>query len=237
LPEKAKGRVVIRHYRRGGKVQKFIKDIFWGRSRPLRELWIGHQAMEQGVPTAEIVAACHTNVFWRLHRGDLISKEIVPGKDLATYLAELPQPLPKERVLEKRKAVAMVGTLVRKMHDVGIFHGDLNLKNIILQVSESGDIKGYIIDFDKSFLRSPLREKMRVRNLFRLNRSAEKFKRQGLPITRSDVLRFLLAYYQNHSDFKTLLLDLNRQYRRHRRYHRFGTKLVTPFKKDGVSFT
>ena len=232
LPEEAKGRAVIRHYRRGGKVQKLIKDIYWGRSRPLQELWIGHRAMEKGVPTAEILAVCHTKVFWKLHRGDLISKEIVHGKDLATYLRELHQPLSKESMLQKWKAVGIVGALVRKMHDVGIFHGDLNLKNIILQIIDCQNIKGYIIDFDKSLLKSPLSEKMRVRNLLRLNRSAEKFKKQGLPITRSDILRFLLAYYQHPSDFKTLLMDLNRQYSRNIRYHRFGTKLLSPFKKD-----
>jgi tRNA A-37 threonylcarbamoyl transferase component Bud32 len=232
LPGEAKGRAVLRHYRRGGRVQKFIKDIYWGKSRPLQELWIGHRAAEKGLPTAEILAACHTKVFWKFHRGDLISKEIVHGKDLATYLAELSQPLSKEDILKKREAAAIVGTLVRKMHDVGIFHGDLNLKNIILQSNESGNISGYIIDFDKSSLHSPLSEKMRVRNLLRLNRSAEKFKKQGLPITRSDVLRFLLAYCQNPSDVKTLLMPLNRQYSRHMRYHRFGTKLLRPFKRD-----
>ncbi|MBW1678861.1 MAG: hypothetical protein JRJ08_01750 [Deltaproteobacteria bacterium] len=229
LPEPGKERVVIRHYRRGGKVQKFITDLYWGSSRPLRELWVGYQAMEKGIPTAEILAVCHTQVFWKFHRGDLVSREIMNGKDLANYLKGLPQPLSKENILQKRKVIETVGNLVRKLHDGGIFHGDLNLKNIILQISRPRTIKGYIIDFDKSFIKSTLSENMRIRNLLRLNRSAEKFKREGLPLTRSDTLRFLLSYYQNPFDFKTLLKDLNRRYERHLRFHCLGKKILSLF--------
>jgi len=236
LPESAQGRAVIRHYQRGGKVQNFVKDIYWGRSRPLQELWIGHRAMAEGIPTAEILAACHTTIFWKLHRGDLISKEIEHGKDLATYLAALSQPLSAKNMLQKRETIAIVGTLIRKMHDVGIFHGDLNLKNIVLQFRTDGNIRCYIIDFDKSSFLAPLPEKMRVRNLLRLNRSAEKFKNQGLPITRSDVLRFLQAYYQKPRDLRVLFRDLNSQYRRHMRYHRLGSRLVYPFKRNYVLY-
>ncbi len=118
---------------------------------------------------------------------------------------------------------------MRSMHDAGIFHGDLNLKNIILQTTDPQNIKGYLIDFDKSFIRSHLRETLRIRNLLRLNRSAEKFKNQGLPITRTDVLRFLLAYFQNPPDFKARVKDLNHQYKRHMRFHRWGENFQSSF--------
>jgi hypothetical protein len=115
------------------------------------------------------------------------------------------------------------------MHEAGIYHGDLNLKNIILQTTDPLNIKGYLIDFDKSFARSYLRENLRIRNLLRLNRSAEKFKNQGLPIRRTDALRFLLAYFQNPQDFKTRFKNLNIQYKRHMRFHRLGEQLSKLF--------
>lgn len=229
LSENGKERLIIRHYQRGGKVQKFTSDLYWGASRPLRELWVGYQAMEKGIPTAEILAACHTKVFGQLHRGDLVSREIMNGKDLASYLKCLPQPLSKKNILQKRKAIETVGNLIREMHDAGIFHGDLNLKNIILQISGPRTIKGYIIDFDKSIVKSRLNKKMRIRNLLRLNRSAEKIKKEGLPITWTDALRFLLAYYQNPPNFRTLLKDLSRRYERHMRFHRLGKKILSLF--------
>jgi tRNA A-37 threonylcarbamoyl transferase component Bud32 len=229
IPGEANERIVIRHFHRGGMIHKLIPDLYFGTSRPLKELWVGYRAKEKGVSTADIVAACQTKVFWKFYRGDLVTREIKPGKDLPTYLKELEQPLAKGKVLEKRSVIKVVGELVRSMHDAGIFHGDLNLKNIILQTNDPQNIKGYLIDFDKSFVRSSLRENLRMRNLLRLNRSAEKFKNQGLPITRTDVLRFLLAYFQNPQDFKSRIKKLNQQYKKHMRLHRGGEKLSKLF--------
>jgi len=51
-----------------------------------------------------------------------------------------------------------------------------------------------LIDFDRSYRKPSLTLKERMRNLFRLNRSVEKWKRVGLPVTRTDRWRFFLAY-------------------------------------------
>lgn len=229
LPGEANERIVIRHFQRGGMIHRLIPDLYFGTSRPLKELWVGYRVKEKGVPAADIVAVCHTKVFWKFHRGDLVTGEIKHGKDLATYLKELGQPLAKGKVLEKRSVIKKVGELVRSMHEAGIFHGDLNLKNIILQTTDSQNIKGHLIDFDKSFIRAHLKENLRTRNLLRLNRSAGKFKNQGLPITRTDVLRFLSAYFQNSPDFKARLKNLNQQYKKHMRLHRWGERISKLF--------
>ena len=224
-----KERIVIRQYHRGGKIQKFNSDIYWGSSRPLKELWIGYQAMEKGIPTAEVIAACHHRVFWLFYRGHLVSREIMNGRDIISYLDSLSRPLNREEIIQKRKAIKTVGSLIRKMHDVGIWHADLNLKNIILQLDNEHKLQGYIIDFDKSRIKSRLSENERVQNLLRLNRSVEKFKRKGIPLTRTDTIRFLLAYFQNPSNFSKVLRGLNRRYKRHLRYHSLGKKILNLF--------
>ena len=225
LPGEANERIFIRHFQRGGMIQKLIPDLYLGTSRPLKELWVGYRAREKGVPCAEIIAACHTKVFWKFHRGDLVTREIKDGKDLPAYLAELKRPLKKEKIFEKRSVIKKVGEAMRLMHEAGIFHGDLNLKNIILQTVDPKNIKCYLIDFDKSFFRSHLKKRLKTRNLLRLNRSAEKFKKHGLPITRTDALRFLSAYFQNPTGLKARIKDLNFQYQRRMRLHRFGAKV------------
>jgi len=133
------------------------------------------------------------------------------------------------KILKKRGVIKKAGALVRSMHDAGIFHGDLNLKNIVLQTNKPRQITCYLIDFDKSFVRAHLREHLRIRNLLRLNRSTEKFKNQGLPITRTDALRFLSAYFQNPPDFKARLKKINRWYKYHMHLHRWGEKLSKLF--------
>ena len=221
-------RVVVRQYRRGGPIQKYVSDIYLGSSRPFRELWLTDLAAERGIPTAEIVAACHTNVFLGLHRGHLVSKEIKGGKDLGTYLEDLDRPVMGRRVVEKRKVIYAVGDLVRKMHDAGIFHADLNLKNIIVQIGDAGDIRVYLIDFDKSAVRESLNDRKRRQNLMRLNRSAQKFKKNGVSITRTDAVRFLRAYYRQDSGaFREVLDQLNKQYGRHIYLHDLGARLLS----------
>lgn len=225
FPGIGNGGIVIRQYRRGGKVQRFVSSLYWGASRPLQELWVSTQAQARGVATAEIIAACHLDVCGLLHRGYLVSREIPAGQDLADYLVSLPHPLPRARLLQKRKAVEKLGTLVRTMHDAGIWHADLNLKNLVLEGGDAEAGRGYVIDFDKSKVYASLPERKRINNLLRLNRSAEKFKAMGLPLTRTDVLRFLRAYYQGRPEFKMIVLDLARRYQRHRFFHQLGRKL------------
>jgi tRNA A-37 threonylcarbamoyl transferase component Bud32 len=79
--------------------------------------------------------------------------------------------------------------LLRQFHQAGFFHGDLQLKNIL--VSEE---KPFLIDFDHSYQRGILTAPEKRKNLLRLNRSVEKWKRLGLPISRTDRLRFFKAY-------------------------------------------
>jgi tRNA A-37 threonylcarbamoyl transferase component Bud32 len=108
---------------------------------------------------------------------------------LTQYFQEIgAQPSP-ENLLQKRKTIRSVGFLIRQFHKAGFYHGDLQLKNILV----AGD-QILLIDFDRSYQKPTLPIQKRMKNLLRLNRSAEKWKRSGLPITRTDRWRFFLAY-------------------------------------------
>jgi len=95
----------------------------------------------------------------------------------------------RENISSKRKKIRSVGHLIRQFHEAGFFHGDLQLKNILA----AGD-QLLLIDFDRSYRKSALSTRERMKNLLRLNRSAEKWRRLGLPVTRTDRWRFFLAY-------------------------------------------
>ena len=60
-----------------------------------------------------------------------------------------------------------IGIEVRKMHDLGIYHGDLNITNIMID-EKKGNI--FILDFDKSHFRK-IDESVGKSNLKRLKRS------------------------------------------------------------------
>ena len=65
-----------------------------------------------------------------------------------------------------------VGSVVRRFHQRGVFHADLNAHNILLD--KSGEV--YLIDFDKCRLRKTQRS-WQLKNLNRLRRSLNKLKR------------------------------------------------------------
>ena len=60
-----------------------------------------------------------------------------------------------------------IGIEIRKMHDLNIYHGDLNITNIMID-KESGSIS--ILDFDKSYFRKIKKHHIKS-NLDRLKRS------------------------------------------------------------------
>jgi tRNA A-37 threonylcarbamoyl transferase component Bud32 len=75
-----------------------------------------------------------------------VTKELTDSQDLWTALrgdfidqAGLPAIL---------KAVAVT---LRALHEEGVYHSDLNLKNILVRM-ESNGVAGYVIDFDKARL-------------------------------------------------------------------------------------
>ena len=88
------------------------------------------------------------------------------------------------------KVFHSVATSLRLLHREGVYHSDLNLKNILVKVEPAG-VKGYIIDFDKAILFvGGLPEPLAKKNLRRLLRSALKLdpKRQYLTAAEWDTL-------------------------------------------------
>ncbi len=110
-----------------------------------------------------------------------------------------------ETLPAKRKVIRSAGLLLRQFHRSGFFHADLQLKNFLV----SGDTL-FLIDFDRSYRKEKLSTSEVLKNLLRLNRSAEKWIRRGLGITRADRLRFLLAYA---GDDKTIREEVKRALR------------------------
>ncbi|MFQ6079855.1 MAG: lipopolysaccharide kinase InaA family protein, partial [Thermodesulfobacteriota bacterium] len=157
LQDKGPERMVIRHYEHGGILRALTRDLFLVRARPFRELMIAEMARRAGLPTMEVLAAIKTRVFWPFYKGDLVSKEIPNSVDLIQYFTQWGKARVKKQLGEKRKLIHQAGRLVRKMHEVGIYHFDLHLKNFIVEMGEGGVVSLYIIDFDRSKITYPLK--------------------------------------------------------------------------------
>ncbi|MFK8028497.1 MAG: 3-deoxy-D-manno-octulosonic acid kinase [Gammaproteobacteria bacterium] len=163
--ELASRKMVLRHYCRGGVPARFSKDKFIFRgylaSRPYRELVLLQTMYQQGLPVPEPIASrCIVNGV--LYHADILMSEIVGAKTLAQIISNTSL---EQAVWEK------IGQIIRRFHQQGIQHVDLNANNILL--NESGDV--YLIDFDRCVQRTYSEDWARA-GIERLKRSLSKQK-------------------------------------------------------------
>lgn len=177
--------LVLRHYRRGGVPARLSADHYlWlglGRSRPWREFALLDDLHRRGFPVPAPVAARVVREG-PLYRGDLITRRIAA------------EPM-AERVSRRRLSLTTldaIGRCLRRFHDAGVYHADLNARNILL--GEPGEV--YLIDFDRGSIRRPRRGWQQA-NLQRLRRSLNKLAAQQSDFCFDDEdWRRVLAGYQ-----------------------------------------
>ena len=147
------GTGIMRRYRRGGAVRFVLRESYFLVNRPLRELRVHHEAYAKGLPVPVPLG-----VMWE-QRGPYVRGAIATQRiDAETLLDALQRP---DTEAELRAA----GAAVRAMHDAGLYHADLQVRNVLV----AGD-EAYIIDLDNGRWRVMTRSR-RLRNLQRLQRS------------------------------------------------------------------
>jgi 3-deoxy-D-manno-octulosonic acid kinase len=181
---------LVRPYRHGGLLGAVTRRVFftWP-PRPLRELAINEELRRRGVPTVEPCGACVEPLWGPFYKGWFISRELTGARDLwETVSGSFIVGFDNGAVLR----AAADG--VRRLHREGVYHDDLNLKNILLRREREG-LKSYIIDFDKATLfLGPLPAAIAQRNIKRLRRSARKLDPAGRYISETHWREFLDRY-------------------------------------------
>jgi hypothetical protein len=196
--------MILRSYLRGGVLRFFNRDMYIGCDRPFKELCLTVAAASGGVPTLDILAAVAVNVTGPLYRGYLMSKELSSCCDLPRYLSDIVGV--KSFFTEKRNLLKKTAEAVCLMHDRGFFHGDLNMKNILVDTAPPHSL--YIIDWDKSRHAQRLLPAERRANILRFCRSMAKLARSGVPLTERDQAYFLSIYWHSRKYIRTDLFRL-----------------------------
>ena len=161
---------LIRRYQHGGFFRALTGAWFFSwPPRPFRELSITEELRRRGLRTVEVYAACVGPTKGPFYRGWLVTRQLSDAEDLWSAL--------QSGLVERiglHAALQAVADSVRAMHREGVYHGDLNFKNILLRL-ENGAVASYIIDFDKAKLfLGQLPPQLAKKNLARLLRSAHK---------------------------------------------------------------
>lgn len=189
-------RVVVRHARRGGALAPLLQDRYLGSPRFLREIAMARHLASAGIPTPAVVAGVmYPTTFG--HRAD-VATERVPGKDLAAIFFGDDPPAGQAR----REMLHAVGAMVRKLHDGGLIHPDLQLRNVLI-ADPSPSLPSpphpsptvWLLDVDTC--RPAPKGDLEIRrwNLARFARSWEKFNRlKGPRLTDDDRTAFAAGY-------------------------------------------
>ena len=160
---------VLRHYLRGGLIAQWLNDrYFWtglSRTRAWREWHLLAAMREKKLPVPAPVAARvqRGGIFYR---ADIMTLRIPQSRTLADEL--------RQQSLDKGYWIAL-GAVLRRFHEQGVYHADLNANNILLDAGACF----HLIDFDRGRFRKPA-PAWQQENLARLKRSLEKIKSGSL---------------------------------------------------------
>lgn len=183
-------RVIVRLYRRGGVLGRFVHETFVGPglglgARPLRELVVTAEILRRGVATVEVLAA---RVEGRLfYRGALVTAEIPSATTLFDALR-------RADPARRRALAASAGRVIATLHEAGVSHADLNMTNILVAPGPDGE-RIALVDFDRARLhRGTLPTAARRRNLARLARSLAKLDADGTVAGAEERRVFRTAY-------------------------------------------
>jgi len=181
---------LVRSYRHGGMFRHWSRDWFvtWP-PRPFVELRATHEARRRGVGTLEVVGALVARGWGPFYRGWLVTRELERAHDLwSTFQAG-------EFSTSTTSLMGHVGRAVRLMHDVGVCHADLNMRNLLVRF-DSPEVEVFIIDFDKARLfERAVPSPYRRRNLERLLRSVRKLDPSRRCVSDEAWSAFLSAYH------------------------------------------
>ncbi len=157
--------MVLRHYHRGGAIANVLYDqyLYLGlkHTRPWREFNLLNKLSAMRLPVPVPVAARVVRQGL-LYQADIITHRIKQARNFAQII--------EQDDLNQGYWVAL-GGLIKRFHQKGVYHADLNANNILLD--EGG--RFYLIDFDKGELRA-VNARWQNENLERLKRSLEKIR-------------------------------------------------------------
>ena len=198
-------RVVLRRYTHGGLLGGALGERLWGIMRPLRELAAAEWARESGVATPLPLGVVIQRLTWPTCRAVYLSVEAPDSEDMVYFCVRLRHQPRETTSLEKKRVLIAAARQIRAMHDAGVDHADLHLKNLLVHRDTDRGVGVSIIDFDKARERDPAELEFRLRNLMRLARSARKLHVARDALTVRDRIRFLREYLRGRPDADGLL--------------------------------
>jgi 3-deoxy-D-manno-octulosonic acid kinase len=176
--------VVVRHSRHGGVAARLTADLFLAPTRAPRELASALRLAGAGVPTPEVVAYAVYPAIWPFARADVVTRRL-RGSDFPDSWRAAPD------ASARRAMVRALAVLLRQLRSAGALHPDLNLKNVLLVMSDD-DPTAFVLDVDRVSFGDAGSRNIGTLNLERLLRSSRKWREQwGIDLEAAASLEIL----------------------------------------------
>lgn len=136
---------VLRRYRRGGLVAALVRDRYWylgeERTRPFREFRLLERLRRLGLPVPVPVAAGYRRGACS-YVAELLTERLAGTHSVAELL--------RGGAMDPARWQA-IGRCLRRFHDAGVRHADLNAHNVLLD----GQGQVWLVDFDRGRIGAP----------------------------------------------------------------------------------
>jgi hypothetical protein len=160
-------RLVVRRVLHGGLLGPLLGSALLGARRPLAELWVTARLRARGAPVARPAFVLGERRAGPLWRAAVATYREEGAADALELLGAADDPARIER------AAAAAGHAVRRFHDAGGRHRDLQVKNLLLRELPGG-AECVIVDLDRARLLAAVTPRRRLAELMRLYRSLAK---------------------------------------------------------------
>lgn len=172
--------VVVRRNRHGGVLHGLTGEYFLVPTRAPLELATSLRLAAAGIPTPQVIAYAVYPAVGIFARSDVMTRRLPAGDDL-------PGAWKMARKEDRELVLAAVARLLVALAEAGVWHADLNLKNIYIAGS-GADLTAYLLDVDR--VTFPVGSDIASRNFARLARSARKWRaRWGLDFDEDSLSR------------------------------------------------
>ncbi len=155
--------VLLKLYSHGGLLKNlFSTKYYYFSNRFLNEFYLYTSTLKNNIPVPEYLGG-----FWikrhGLYKCGVITQYLSDTVTLENYLR-----IKTHTNSEKYDILIKCGRTIRTMHNIGILHNDLQIRNILINPAEKSV---YLIDFDNAKKLPSINLFNRTQNLLRLKRS------------------------------------------------------------------
>ena len=186
--------VVLRRYRHGGILGRFTGPLFLGPARALAELQVTARAESDGAPVPHVLCLVLWPILGPLWSAVIGTREEPSAVDLLTRLRRT------DSARERHALSRAAGEAIGRLHDAGVEHRDLQLRNVLV----THDSRIVIVDLDRAVFHrhGRLATRTRASNLGRLARSAFKTGLWRSTLDARDLAAFIAAYTRGRRDLR-----------------------------------